>query len=1323
MCKRTGGIIFIIIFVTSIVFYCTFPAFRRFIDEKTALVTLLGVLIAIFSFWYFLPRETKNLEKKIKVDGQLNKINWSIIKTGQQFQRFCNKLLEFEFGSNFIPYGIKGRDMGIDAQFIGEYCNKNGNFIFNYKFLDPSTDKNKARGLIFQQLKGAKGRKAELQKMDDANPDFYYILTNVKITPHWRKKIKEISKGYDFEVTIWDGEKLESLITKHPLIYQLYFGAEPSLFFKYQDYFSRELGGESPLDHSIPLYGREDETKCFEEFLMNEKKILMISGQGGIGKTRLLIEFAKVAEQEGWTQRFIRIETETFDDHLRELSPDEKYVLFLDDAHKYSNFDKLLSFLRSEKPEKIKFIFSTLPIFSSDLKNKISIFQFPSDYKEMKIQVLENEEIIQILNELEIPPTEQRIICGMSNGLPLIAILTAQLIKEGVPYRNIPSHEIMQSLFERHLNELERSRNYKHVNLLKILAFLVPFSLGNETIHEKIRDFMNISEFEEYSIIQNLMKEKFIEAKADKIKIVSDLMGEHLIMQTCFTDGKPTGFHEKIIKEFVQLAPKQVITNLAVVESREDNKILLDGFLGKIKQDALQENSATKSAILYILEDLSYLRPDDTLDILKNLSRSEKGAFEYTDKYWEKAKITKILRRVANYPDTFEEAVEILKDLAMEEGGKRVRGESAEKVLIDVCGIQYYRDIRIFKGNLQYRNDFRKKILAKLKSWLFQDEFLDHLILKTIEKQLTEKVEWMEKSLEKVGKINLYTIKLPEGKRIREMRGEFFDILFKIGSDSPWTSVRAEASVLFGDIWREMKRSENQEKKGEKPILEEKKKRREEEKEKILQILLKRAKEEANWNVIDRILEVFRYLRDWEEEEIQHTIVHVLNQFEQDNEFQLYRILAGTLSIEENEEIETFMEERAKYFSEIFTAEELIQLLNKILEEDKCKYLRETFFYELGVQSPDYALQVFQLLQETDSKARMYSGYILGGLRVSDAQNTMSIITDLRTKNDMRTIIKSYEVLISYRDFDKEDLDLLEEFLEKSNEDIQIKVCRILSKLRYVNPKRYLEILEKASHQATPELARIILRKISRYQSEYNKDEIDICKSIIMNFLSLDNIFSFEFSFIMNGIVKYDPLFFAEFLEERIGIGKKPDSFPIEEAVENLVKNEDYLEEVLRKIRDWMDRGDPYAMKAPSIFWKICSVHGGEIRLESEPIVNEVLQEWVEEGDHEKMRNVARLLLHFPLTEWILKLFEEIIIKSSGDQNILSLISAAIGTGGQAEMAAFGETSPQERNKIELLEKTLKKSTNRHLRKFAENEIRRIKEFSKWMTERMEEEW
>ena len=93
--------------------------------------------------------------------NQQKEINWSIFKTGEQFQSFCNKLLEFEIGEDLVPFGAPGPDKGKDAQFTGQYNNKEGKFIFQAKFFSPSMDKNKARNLLIRQLKGTKNQKGE----------------------------------------------------------------------------------------------------------------------------------------------------------------------------------------------------------------------------------------------------------------------------------------------------------------------------------------------------------------------------------------------------------------------------------------------------------------------------------------------------------------------------------------------------------------------------------------------------------------------------------------------------------------------------------------------------------------------------------------------------------------------------------------------------------------------------------------------------------------------------------------------------------------------------------------------------------------------------------------------------------------------------------------------------------------------------------------------------------------------------------------------------------------------------------------------------------
>jgi len=164
------------------------------------------------------------------------------------------------------------------------------------------------------------------------------------------------------------------------------------------------------------------------------------------------------------------------------------------------------------------------------------------------------------------------------------------------------------------------------------------------------------------------------------------------------------------------------------------------------------------------------------------------------------------------------------------------------------------------------------------------------------------------------------------------------------------------------------------------------------------------------------------------------------------------------------------------------------------------------------------------------------------------------------------------------------------------------------------------------------------------------------------------------------------------------------------------------LKAVLSRVRDWMEKEDSYAMRAPSLFWSICSKRRSQIKPEVVGVVQEVLKEWIDDGSNEKLQSVARLLHYFPSTEWIFELFEEIIVKSEGEQQILSSISAAIGTT-QVEVISPEEPSPQLLHQIVFLENMLKRSKNRHVRKFAQGQIKATKEHIKWMAEIVEEKW
>ncbi len=81
--------------------------------------------------------------------------------------------------------------------------------------------------------------------------------------------------------------------------------------------------------------GREEELKRLHGFLKGDSKVMTVFGEGGSGKTRLLVEFAGQAEK-----RVYFVHPEKSFEHVRI----EDAVLVLDDASKYKDFDKLVDF-------------------------------------------------------------------------------------------------------------------------------------------------------------------------------------------------------------------------------------------------------------------------------------------------------------------------------------------------------------------------------------------------------------------------------------------------------------------------------------------------------------------------------------------------------------------------------------------------------------------------------------------------------------------------------------------------------------------------------------------------------------------------------------------------------------------------------------------------------------------------------------------------------------------------------------------------------------------------------------------------------------------
>ena len=116
--------------------------------------------------------------------------------------------------------------------------------------------------------------------------------------------------------------------------------------------------------------GRSNELNRLEEFLNYELKIMAVIGEGGIGKTRLVIEFAKKIVEEGdWDVYFVNPDGNPHS-NLNRLHG-KKILLILDEAGSCTDKDKLIDSVLNNysKEMQIKLLLIVRPIFKNSIES------------------------------------------------------------------------------------------------------------------------------------------------------------------------------------------------------------------------------------------------------------------------------------------------------------------------------------------------------------------------------------------------------------------------------------------------------------------------------------------------------------------------------------------------------------------------------------------------------------------------------------------------------------------------------------------------------------------------------------------------------------------------------------------------------------------------------------------------------------------------------------------------------------------------------------------------------------------------------------------
>jgi energy-coupling factor transporter ATP-binding protein EcfA2 len=135
--------------------------------------------------------------------------------------------------------------------------------------------------------------KDKIQWADAERPDVLLIITNSHLTAQAKDWLEKLREEKVYTIQIWENEKIEKLLLKHPSILEKYF-PKPEVEIDFTPYLisiinenQKILEDYIPLNISYQTFSREKKVSKIDKLIENYHKLILI-GEPGCGKTTTL---------------------------------------------------------------------------------------------------------------------------------------------------------------------------------------------------------------------------------------------------------------------------------------------------------------------------------------------------------------------------------------------------------------------------------------------------------------------------------------------------------------------------------------------------------------------------------------------------------------------------------------------------------------------------------------------------------------------------------------------------------------------------------------------------------------------------------------------------------------------------------------------------------------------------------------------------------------------------------------------------------------------------------------------------------------------------
>lgn len=491
--------------------------------------------------------------------------------------------------------------------------------------------------------------------------------------------------------------------------------------------------------HGWTLVGREATLSHLEDWVGEiEKPIAILSGRGGVGKSKILHAFSLgFSERHPDASLRFALQEIPFQDGLNLLPG--KNLIVVDDAHRRDDIGTLLEFAQRHR-DRVKVLVVSRPYRVDYLRSKIGQARF--DVRELEnlgeLGELDRSDVQKLARQALSEPFEAYAdrLAELTRDSPLITVLGGQLLAERAVSPDLleRDEEFRSDLLTRFQDEI-MGRVSDDIDpgfvtkVLQLVAAAAPIRPELDLFLQTSASLLGSSSGEVLAAIDALEVGGILLRRGRALKITPDVLADHVLHRACMTSsGKPTGFAQVVFDAFKGSAPAAVLENLAELDwrirsSSGDDTRLLDGIWESLTAEWREGSRRRRRALLELLVDVAYFQPDRTLLLVESAKQNPSSPTPDLPDSWpfnvdpsELEILPRLLRHIAYTQEYLPRCCDLLWELGRDdERPPNAHPDHGMRVLIDLASY-----------DLGKRLSVNAKVVDSVERWIRQPDAHDH---------------------------------------------------------------------------------------------------------------------------------------------------------------------------------------------------------------------------------------------------------------------------------------------------------------------------------------------------------------------------------------------------------------------------------------------------------------------------------------------------------------------------------------------------------------------------------------------------------------------